>query len=76
MSFDCASGMRLRGEEGDYACAVTPIRPMPPRGENREGRGGQTSLGPFAAGVGAVSRLITGARGCSGMRPTSSNLIR
>ncbi|GBP08130.1 hypothetical protein EVAR_2923_1 [Eumeta japonica] len=24
---------RLRSEEGDYACAVTPIQPMPPRGE-------------------------------------------
>ncbi|GBP60839.1 hypothetical protein EVAR_35387_1 [Eumeta japonica] len=23
---------RLRGEEGDYACAVTLIQPMPPRG--------------------------------------------
>ncbi|GBP92874.1 hypothetical protein EVAR_54893_1 [Eumeta japonica] len=24
---------RLRGKEGDYACAATPIQPMPPRGE-------------------------------------------
>ncbi|GBP19590.1 hypothetical protein EVAR_102138_1 [Eumeta japonica] len=24
---------QIAGEEGDYACAVTPIQPIPPRGE-------------------------------------------